>query len=247
MAIERETECWKNACRNHTECSNESFYCSGKLRDYTFPDGTCPTKKLNHTIYDFGIFPDALQSGVVEVTNFPQKFLHCFLRGLQNLRVKEMRLETLKIGDLMLLQKLPKNLQQQARKYQRFIWRKNKDDGVEFLFSHLPNTLARNINRELYLKLLKKVREFKMLNEERLEALCDNGITGFASTDHSRDDDNSISKKDDLVDCDFYGELIAWALDGHISTSIPLSRRSVKSLTNVEAFALMAYELKHGS
>ncbi|XP_044468319.1 cyclic nucleotide-gated ion channel 1-like isoform X2 [Mangifera indica] len=327
MAIERETECWKNACRNHTECSNASFYCSGKLRDYKFLDGTCPTKKLNNTIYDFGIFHDAIQSGVVERTNIPQKFLRCFLWGLQNLswfgqnlhtstnvwenlfailititssvlavffignfqlylmstvgRSKEMRLETPKIGDLMLLQKLPKNLQQQVRKYQRSIWRKNKDDGVEFLLSNLPNTLVRNINRELCLELLKKVPEFKMLNEERLEALCDNvkpvfysqhthifqegypigqmlfvvcgkvssytskGITGFASTDHSRDDDNLISKKDDQAECDFYGEeLIAWALDGHISTSIPLSTRSLKALTNVEAFALMAYDLK---
>ncbi|XP_044464396.1 uncharacterized protein LOC123194951 [Mangifera indica] len=154
---------------------------------------------------------------------------------------KEMRLETLKMRDLVLLQKLPKNLQQQVRKYQQSIWQKNKDDGVEFLFSNLPNTLLRNIKRELCLELLKKVQEFKMLNKERLDALCDNvkpvlysqhtcifqegypigqmlfvvcgklssytskGITGFVSTDHSRDDDNNISKKDDLVDCDFYG------------------------------------------
>ncbi|XP_044468597.1 cyclic nucleotide-gated ion channel 1-like [Mangifera indica] len=327
MAIERETECWKKACRNHTECSDESFYCSGKLRDYSFLDGTCPTKTLYNTIYDFGIFHDALQSGIVEATNFPQKFLHCFLWGLRNLswfgqnlhtstdvwenlfvilititsallvvffignfqlylmfdigRSKDMSLETLKMGDLMLLQKLPKNLQQQVRKYERCIWRKNKDDGVEFLFSNLPNALLQTINRELCLELLKKVQEFKMLNEERLEALCDNvklvfysqhthifqeghpidqmlfvvcgkvssytskGITGFASTDHSRDDDNNISKKDHQVDCDFYGEeLITWALDGHLSTSIPLSTRSVKALTNVEAFALMADDLK---
>lgn len=37
-------------------------------------------------IFNFGIFQDALQSGIVEVMDFPQKFFHSFQWGLQNLR-----------------------------------------------------------------------------------------------------------------------------------------------------------------
>ncbi|XP_031266028.1 cyclic nucleotide-gated ion channel 1-like isoform X1 [Pistacia vera] len=85
FAIEREIECWKEACLSQTGCGQGSFYCSDILGDYRFLNGFCPTKTRDTTIYDFGIFYDALQSGVVEATDFPQKFLHCFLWGLKTL------------------------------------------------------------------------------------------------------------------------------------------------------------------
>lgn len=36
--------------------------------------------------FNFGIFFDALESGVVETMDFPKKFLYCFWWALRNLR-----------------------------------------------------------------------------------------------------------------------------------------------------------------
>ncbi|KAJ0035535.1 hypothetical protein Pint_25243 [Pistacia integerrima] len=62
------------------------LYCHDTLGDTTFLNDLCPTKAPNTTMFDFGMYQDALQSGIVEVTDLPQKFLYSFLWGLQNLR-----------------------------------------------------------------------------------------------------------------------------------------------------------------
>ncbi|KAJ0041855.1 hypothetical protein Pint_17683 [Pistacia integerrima] len=86
LAIDRETVCWKRACANHPGCGHSSLYCHDTLGDTTFLNDLCPTKPPNTTMFDFGMYQDALQSGIVEVTDLPQKFLYSFLWGLQNLR-----------------------------------------------------------------------------------------------------------------------------------------------------------------
>ena len=49
----------------------------------------------------------------------------------------------------------------------------------------------------------------------------------------------------DLKAGDFCGEeLLTWALDPHPSTNLPISTRTVVAIIEVEAFALMAYDLK---
>ncbi|XP_022714568.1 cyclic nucleotide-gated ion channel 1-like [Durio zibethinus] len=67
LAIERETTCWKKACANHIECVNGSFYCNDSLGNHTFINDSCPISTPNTKLFDFGIFLDALQSGVLEV------------------------------------------------------------------------------------------------------------------------------------------------------------------------------------
>ena len=52
---------------------------------------SCPVIEPSTTAFDFGIFLVALQSGVVESTDFPQKFFYCFWWGLQNLRYAHVR------------------------------------------------------------------------------------------------------------------------------------------------------------
>ncbi|WJX34165.1 Cyclic nucleotide-gated ion channel 1 [Trifolium repens] len=51
----------------------------------TFLNASCPIQSPNTTLFNFGIFLDALQSGVVGSTDFPQKFFYCFWWGLKNL------------------------------------------------------------------------------------------------------------------------------------------------------------------
>lgn len=86
FSIERETTCWQKACRK-TGCVSNSLYCDGdaSLRDNRFLNVSCSLVEDNPP-FDFGIFLDALKSGVVGSMNFPQKFFYCFWWGLRNLR-----------------------------------------------------------------------------------------------------------------------------------------------------------------
>ncbi|KAK7835763.1 cyclic nucleotide-gated ion channel 1, partial [Quercus suber] len=49
-------------------------------------NNVCRINKPNTKLFDFGIFLEALQSGVLESKDFPQKLFYCFWWGLQNLR-----------------------------------------------------------------------------------------------------------------------------------------------------------------
>ncbi|CAL9008844.1 unnamed protein product [Prunus brigantina] len=90
VSIERETTCWKAACRNNTAiCSSEDLYCD-TAKDFKqttfFLNSSCPIQEEDKSRFDFGIFLDALQSRIVESsTHFPQKFFYCFWWGLRNL------------------------------------------------------------------------------------------------------------------------------------------------------------------
>ncbi|KAM1070299.1 hypothetical protein ACFX13_002163 [Malus domestica] len=91
FSIERETKCWKAACGNNTTiCSHKDLYCDtvspNAFSKITFLNSSCPIQDEDKTQFDFGIFLDALQSGIVESsTDFPQKFFYCFWWGLRNL------------------------------------------------------------------------------------------------------------------------------------------------------------------
>lgn len=71
------------------------------------------------------------------------------------------------------------------------------------------------------------------------------GASGSASFNNYRDNDNK-SKKDHLEVGDFCGEeLVAWVMDDPSSSNLPTSTRTIQALTKVEAFALMADDLKN--
>lgn len=90
ISLERETTCWKQACGNSTICTRRDLYCDtgGRHPDKTaFLNSSCPILVEDKEKFDFGIFLDGLQSGIVESkTDFPQKFFYCFWWGLRNLR-----------------------------------------------------------------------------------------------------------------------------------------------------------------
>ena len=79
------------ACENRIECIQTSFKCDDglpKSGNYAFLNDVCqidPPYK-SKTLFDFGIFLEALQSGVVQSKHFSEKFFHCFWWGLRNLR-----------------------------------------------------------------------------------------------------------------------------------------------------------------
>ncbi|KAJ0043299.1 hypothetical protein Pint_17691 [Pistacia integerrima] len=84
MAIERETDCWNEACLYYRRRSCGALHCDyhSSAGDNKFLGPYCPKIIRDTTIYDFGIFQDALQSGIVEETKFTTKLFYCLRWGL---------------------------------------------------------------------------------------------------------------------------------------------------------------------
>ncbi|KAL3837745.1 hypothetical protein ACJIZ3_022336 [Penstemon smallii] len=316
FSIERETTCWEKACGNRLDCRNASFYCESDHTAFSqILNQSCPIQNANATIYDFGMFLDALQSGVVESKDFPQKFFYCFWWGLQNLsslgqnlktstfvweicfavfisisglvlfsflignmqtylqsttqRLEEMRVKRRDAEQWMSHRLLPESLRERIRRYEQYKWQETRGADEENLIRNLPKDLRRDIKRHLCLALLKRVPMFEKMDDQLLDALCDRlkpvlytedsyivregdpvdemlfimrgklltvttngGRTGFFNSDY-------------LKAGDFCGEeLLTWALDPNSSSNLPISTRTVQALSEVEAFALMADDLK---
>ncbi|XP_030944422.1 cyclic nucleotide-gated ion channel 1-like isoform X2 [Quercus lobata] len=89
FSIQRLAACWqrKGACdQNRTGCYGTSFYCDRSSGDLSFINDICRKYVLNTTsAFDFGIFLPALQSGVLESPDFPQKLFFSFWWGMRNL------------------------------------------------------------------------------------------------------------------------------------------------------------------
>ncbi|KAK2983668.1 hypothetical protein RJ640_023202, partial [Escallonia rubra] len=316
FSIEREATCWQKACRNESGgCEHHSLFCDDNAEFITVLNGSCPIQTPNTTQFDFGIFLGALQSGVVESTDFPQKFFYCFWWGLQNLsslgqnlktstffweicfavfisisglvlfsflignmqtylqstttRLEEMRVKRRDAEQWMSHRLLPESLRERIRRYEQYKWQETRGVDEEHLIHNLPKDLRRDIKRHLCLALLTRVPMFEKMDEQLLDAMCDRlkpvlytedsyivregdpvdemlfvmrgklftvttngGRTGFFNSDY-------------LKAGDFCGEeLLTWALDPHSSSNLPISTRTVQALSEVEAFALMADDLK---
>ncbi|KAJ6748818.1 CYCLIC NUCLEOTIDE-GATED ION CHANNEL 15-RELATED-RELATED [Salix purpurea] len=89
FSIERQTNCWRQACGTQDTCRRAYLFCDGAggAGNLSFLDNHCPIRTPNETVFNFGIFLDALQSGVVlSSTGFSDKFFYCFWWGMRNLR-----------------------------------------------------------------------------------------------------------------------------------------------------------------
>lgn len=87
FAIQREIACWQYACQSENGCEPNTFRCDdSSVRNVTVLNELCPINPPNATLFNFGIFVDALQYSVLQSTNFPDRFLNCFWWGLRHLR-----------------------------------------------------------------------------------------------------------------------------------------------------------------
>ncbi|XP_048427115.1 cyclic nucleotide-gated ion channel 1-like isoform X1 [Pyrus x bretschneideri] len=99
FSLQREIDCWQYACRSENACELEGFNCRDKdtFRNVTLLNNLCRPATANPpaaTFFDFGIFLDAIRSGILSSTDFPQKFLHCFWWGLRNISSFGQNLQT---------------------------------------------------------------------------------------------------------------------------------------------------------
>ncbi|KAL9304111.1 hypothetical protein ACSQ67_021374 [Phaseolus vulgaris] len=184
-------------------------------------------------------------------------------------RVEEMRIKRRDAELWMSHRMLPDFLKERIRRYEQYKWQENRGVEEETLIRNLPKDLRRDIKRHLCLDLLKKVPLFESMDNQLLDALCDKlkpvlytekshivregdpvdemlfimrGTLATATTNGGR---TGFFNSSEIKAGDFCGEeLLTWALDPNYSSNLPISTRTVETISEVEAFALMPEDLK---
>ncbi|XP_035816016.1 cyclic nucleotide-gated ion channel 1 isoform X5 [Zea mays] len=193
---------------------------------------------------------------------------HTYLQSA-SLRVEEMRVKSRDTDQWMSYRHLPENLKERIRRYEQYRWQETSGVDEEQLLMNLPKDLRRDIKRHLCLKLLMRVPLFENMDEQLLDAMCDclkpilytegscviregdpvnemlfvmRGNLMSMTTNGGR---TGFFNSDVLKAGDFCGEeLLTWALDPTSTSSLPSSTRTVKTMSEVEAFALRAEDLR---
>lgn len=184
-------------------------------------------------------------------------------------RVEEMRVKRRDAEQWMSHRSLPESLRERIRRYEQYRWQETRGVDEEHLLRNLPKDLRREIKHHLCLSLLKRVPMFEKMDDQLIDAMSDRLkpvlYTKFSCIVREGDPVNEMLfimrgklesmttnggrtgffNSDILKAGDFCGEeLLTWALDPYSSSSLPISTRTVKTLSEVEAFALMADDLK---
>ncbi|CAA0808875.1 Probable cyclic nucleotide-gated ion channel 6 [Striga hermonthica] len=194
--------------------------------------------------------------------------MQTYLQSL-TVRLEEMRVKKRDSEQWMHHRVLPAELRERVRRYDQYKWLETRGVDEESLVQNLPKDLRRDIKRHLCLNLVRRVPLFGNMDDRLLDAICERlkpslytentyilregdpvdemqfiirGRLESVTTDGGR---SGFFNRGILKEGDFCGEeLLTWALDPKAASNLPPSTRTVKALTEVEAFALIADELK---
>ncbi|KAL6569723.1 putative cyclic nucleotide-gated ion channel 8 [Orobanche minor] len=194
--------------------------------------------------------------------------MQTYLQSL-TVRLEEMRVKKRDSEQWMHHRVLPPELRERVRRYDQYKWLETRGVDEESLVQNLPKDLRRDIKRHLCLNLVRRVPLFANMDDRLLDAICERlkpslytestyilregdpvdemlfiirGRLESVTTDGGR---SGFFNRGFLKEGDFCGEeLLTWALDPKSGSNLPPSTRTVRALTEVEAFALIADELK---
>ncbi|KAL9260134.1 Cyclic nucleotide-gated ion channel 18-like protein [Drosera capensis] len=184
-------------------------------------------------------------------------------------RIEEWRIKRKDTEEWMRHRQLPEDLKECIRRFVQYKWLATRGVDEESILQSLPLDLRREIQRHLCLGLVRRVPFFAQMDDQLLDAICERLVSSLSTkgTYMIREGDpvtemffiirgqlessttyggrsgfyNSIT----LRLGDFCGEeLLTWALLPTSTLNLPSSTRTVKALTEVEAFALRADDLK---
>ncbi|GMI92121.1 cyclic nucleotide-gated channel 15 [Hibiscus trionum] len=184
-------------------------------------------------------------------------------------RLEEWRIKRTDTEQWMRHRQLPPELRHSVRKYDQYKWLATGGVDEEALLKGLPLDLRRDIKRHLCLDLVRRVPLFDQMDERMLDAICERLKPSlctegtilvregdpvnemlFIIRGHLDSYTTNGGRTDFFNSCkigpgDFCGEeLLTWALDPRPSVILPCSTRTVKAISEVEAFALRAEDLK---
>ncbi|KAI4334381.1 hypothetical protein L6164_019081 [Bauhinia variegata] len=184
-------------------------------------------------------------------------------------RLEEWRVKRTDTEQWMHHRQLPQELRQSVRKYDQYKWLATRGVDEEALLKGLPLDLRRDIKRHLCLDLVRGVPLFDQMDERMLDAICERLkpalctegtylvregdpvnemlfiIRGHLDSYTTNGGRTGFFNSCRIGPGDFCGEeLLTWALDPRPSVILPSSTRTVKAISEVEAFALIAEDLK---
>ncbi|KAJ8546324.1 hypothetical protein K7X08_018907 [Anisodus acutangulus] len=189
---------------------------------------------------------------------------------LQSMTVKieEWRIKKRDIEEWMRHRQLPEDLQERVRRFDQCKWLATRGVNEEEILQSLPLDLRRQIQRHLCLNLVRRVPFFEQMDDQLLDAICERLVSSLSimGTYVVREGDpvnemlfiirgqlessttnggrSGFFNSTTLRPGDFCGEeLLTWALLPN-STQLPSSTRTVRTLSEVEAFVLRAEDLK---
>ncbi|KAL0010872.1 hypothetical protein SO802_005980 [Lithocarpus litseifolius] len=242
FAVERNDTCWRQACKDSGKCDINYFYCGNKhMEGYSNWEeiskgvlGSRCSIVNEDSQFNYGIYTNAISSvhlvkGLKPALSWRGSVFHtnsnfwaptlCTSDWKYAVRVEEMRIKRHDSEQWMRHRLLPQDLRERVRRYDQYKWLDTRGVDEESLVQSLPKDLRRDIKRYLCLNLVKE---------------C-----------HYRWSKEWIFNRGLLKEGDFCGEeLLTWALDPKAGSNLPSSTRTVKALTEVEAFPLEAEELK---
>ncbi|GMI96988.1 cyclic nucleotide-gated channel 15 [Hibiscus trionum] len=184
-------------------------------------------------------------------------------------RLEEWRIKRTDTEQWMRHRQLPPELRQSVSKYDQYKWLATRGVEEEALLKGLPLDLRRDIKRHLCLDLVRRVPLFDQMDEKMLDAICERLkpalctegtvlvregdpvnemlfiIRGHLDSYTTNGGRTGFFNSCKIGPGDFCGEeLLTWALDPRPSVVLPSSTRTVKAISEVEAFALRAEDLK---
>ncbi|KAJ1409227.1 RmlC-like jelly roll fold [Sesbania bispinosa] len=175
-------------------------------------------------------------------------------------RLEEWRVKRTDTEQWMHHRQLPPELRESVRKYDQYKWVATRGVDEETILKGLPLDLRRDIKRHLCLELVRG-RMLDAICERLKPALCTEGtylvregdpvnemlfiIRGHLDSYTTNGGRAGFFNSCRIGPGDFCGEeLLTWALDPRPSVILPSSTRTVKAISEVEAFALIAEDLK---
>lgn len=184
-------------------------------------------------------------------------------------RLEEWRVKRTDTEQWLHHRQLPQELRQSVRKYDQYKWLATRGVDEEAILKGLPLDLRRDIKRHLCLELVRRVPLFNQMDERMVDAICERlkpalctentclvregdpvNAMLFIIRGHLDSYTTNGGRTGFFNSCcigpgDFCGEeLLTWALDPRLSVTLPYSTRAVKAISEVEAFALIAEDLK---
>lgn len=182
-------------------------------------------------------------------------------------RLEQWRVKTRDMEEWMRFRQLPEDLQDRVHLFVQYKWLATRGVEEEEILLSLPLVLRRQIQRHCVLVLVRRVSFFSQMDDQLLDAICEclvssttrdtcivregdpvnemlfiiRGQLESSTTNRGR---SGFFNSSTLNPGDFCGEeLLTWALVPNPNLNLPSSTRTVKCLTEVEAFALRAERL----
>lgn len=184
-------------------------------------------------------------------------------------RLEEWRIRRTDTEQWMSHRQLPPDLKHSVRRYDQYRWVATRGVDEEAILNGLPMDLRRDIKRHLCLDLVRRVPLFDQMDDRMLDAICERLkpalctqgtcivregdpvnemlfiIRGHLDSYTTNGGRTGFFNSCRIGPGEFCGEeLLTWALDPRPNVILPLSTRTAKAIYEVEAFALVAEDLK---